>query len=143
MGSIESENNESAGILTQAVFVYGTLRRGEANHHWLGDAPLLGQHCTAARYTLLDLGPYPAVVTKGRTAIVGELYALDEGLLSHLDELEDYPREYTRERITIPQGKAWMYLYRQPPADAVIIPSGDWCRWRRTRVRFMRPTRTS
>jgi len=140
MGSIESENNESADILTQAVFVYGTLRRGEANHHWLGNAPLLGQHRTAARYTLLDLGPYPAAIATGNTAIVGELYGLDNGLLARLDELEDYPREYTRARIPVPQGSAWMYLYRLPPADAVIILGGDWCHWRRTRPRFTQPT---
>jgi gamma-glutamylcyclotransferase (GGCT)/AIG2-like uncharacterized protein YtfP len=133
MGSIESENKGSAGILTQAVFVYGTLRRGEANHQWLGDAPFLGQHRTPPRYTLLDLGPYPAAVAKGNTAILGELYALDDVLLARLDQLEDYPREYTRARIPACQGSAWMYLYRRFPPAATIIPGGDWCHWRRTR----------
>ncbi|NJN45352.1 MAG: gamma-glutamylcyclotransferase [Candidatus Competibacteraceae bacterium] len=131
MGSIESENNESAGILTQAVFVYGTLRRGEANHHWLGNAPFLGQHRTPARYTLLDLGSYPAAVANGHTAIVGELYGLDDSLLARLDELEDYPREYTRAVIPVPQGRAWMYLYRRPPSGAMVIAGGDWSRRRR------------
>lgn len=115
--------------------MYGTLRRGEINHGLLRTARFLGRHRTAARYTLLDLGPYPAALAGGRTALSGELYALSHALLRRLDVLENYPREYTRVLIPTPSGKAWIYLYRRRPAVAVpLIPHGDWRRRRRSRA---------
>jgi len=32
------------------VFVYGTLRKGECNHHFLSSAQFLGQHETDAQF---------------------------------------------------------------------------------------------
>lgn len=109
------------------LFVYGTLRRGECNHTLLGAAPFLGPCRTAGRYTLFNLGRYPAAMVGGRTAIVGEVYALNKALLARLDRLEDYPREYIRACIATPYGPAWIYLYRWPPApETPVIFSGDW-----------------
>jgi gamma-glutamylcyclotransferase (GGCT)/AIG2-like uncharacterized protein YtfP len=119
------ENTVSLG-LPRCVFVYGTLRRGERNHHFLKEAPLLSYHRTAPCYTLVNLGRYPAAIPGGETAIVGELYALGEGLLARLDRLEDCPREYIRELIPSPRGPAWMYVYRHPIPGALVIASGDW-----------------
>ncbi len=108
------------------VFVYGTLLEGCRNHHWLMGARKLGDHVTGACYTLYDLGPYPGVMAKGATAVVGEVYLVSAGILARLDVLEDYPREYTRERIDTPFGPAWIYLYRQPPPHARPLVGGDW-----------------
>lgn len=119
----------------RCVFVYGTLRRGECNHRWLNNAPLLGRHRTAPRYTLFDLGPYPAAVAGGRAALVGEVYRLTQGLLARLDRLENYPKEYRRARIMTPYGPAWIYLYRRTPPDKPVIAGGDW-RWARRRNRL-------
>ncbi len=111
----------------RCLFVYGTLRRGEYNHHVLGNAPLLGLYRTRAHYTMLKLGWYPAVIAGGRTAIRGEVYALNKALLARLDSLENYPEEYLRECIATPCGPAWIYLYRQPPPPGTpLIASGDW-----------------
>jgi gamma-glutamylcyclotransferase (GGCT)/AIG2-like uncharacterized protein YtfP len=82
------------------VFVYGTLRRGEYNHRYLSRVRRLGVYRTSPVYTLLDLGDYPAVIPGGHTAILGEVYAINNALLSRLDGLEGYPHEYTRERIS-------------------------------------------
>lgn len=112
--------------LLDQVFVYGTLRRGERNHSLLADARWLDGHRTAACYTLLDLGAYPGVVAGGRTAIVGEVYAITQATLAQLDKLEDYPREYYRERIPTRHGPAWMYVYRHPVPGVSVIASGDW-----------------
>jgi gamma-glutamylcyclotransferase (GGCT)/AIG2-like uncharacterized protein YtfP len=118
----------------RCIFVYGTLRRGEYNHRWLGNAPWLGRYRTPGRYTLLNLGQYPAVLAGGHTAIKGEVYTLNKVLLARLDRLENYPEEYLRERIATPYGTAWIYLYRHRPApDTPVIPSGDWRLARRLR----------
>jgi len=109
------------------IFVYGTLRRGEANHALLHRARLLGYHCTEPRYTLLDLGSYPGVVEGGHTAIRGEVYELDGPLFARVDELEDYPRLYNRRLIPTSFGLAWLYLYRGPHRRCAPLPSGDWC----------------
>lgn len=116
------------------LFVYGTLRRGETNHYLLGNATLLGVHRTNPRYTMLDLGWYPAVIDNGQTAIVGEVYSLSKAQLPGLDMLEDYPNTYTRQLITSAYGSAWMYLYRHAVAAGTpVIPSGDWRRRKHSR----------
>lgn len=43
---------------TPLVAVYGTLKRGLRNHHWLDDADFLGSD-RLADVTLYDLGPFP------------------------------------------------------------------------------------
>lgn len=123
----------SADPEREIVFVYGTLRSGGANHALLRDSRYLGAHRTAPRYTMVDLGPYPGVLPRGRTAIVGELYAVSPAVFAVIDELEDYPRLYTRERITTPHGPAWLYLYRQRALARLRVPDGDWLRYLRQR----------
>jgi gamma-glutamylcyclotransferase (GGCT)/AIG2-like uncharacterized protein YtfP len=108
-------------------FVYGTLRRGECNHHLLGDANFLGFHRTHARYSMLSMGYYPAVIDSGHTRISGEVYQIHKARLPWLDQLEDYPRTYNRRLINTPYGPAWMYFYRQPVAPGTPrVLSGDW-----------------
>ena len=108
------------------VFVYGTLRRGQPNHGWLEGAPCLGECRTAPRYPLVDLGPYPMLGRGGRTAVLGEVYAINRRLLARLDVLEDYPRDYHRALIATPWGRAWVYLRQRPPAGR-RLSGGDWC----------------
>ena len=110
------------------VFVYGTLLAGCNNHHWLQGARKLGDHLTEPRYTLYDLGHYPGVTAGGGTAVAGEVYQVSAAILARLDVLEDYPHEYTRERIDTAFGPAWIYLYRQLPPHARPLPGGDWRR---------------
>lgn len=88
------------------VWVYGSLRRGEPNHHYLEDAKYLGVYTTPALYTLYDLGEYPALLPLGKTCVVGEVYAVNEETLDTLDELEEVPIEYRREQIETYHGTA-------------------------------------
>ncbi|NLS12419.1 gamma-glutamylcyclotransferase [Vibrio sp. SM6] len=111
------------------VFVYGTLRRGESNHHYLQHCQKLGEWRTPPCYTLFDLGPYPALVL-GTHSIFGEVYQVDEQTLVALDELEDVPLEYRRAEVITPFGAAWIYLYQNEQALSKVIPSGDWCQRR-------------
>lgn len=114
-------------IHPERVFVYGTLRQGERNHCWLQGARRLGDHRTRQCFTLLNFGAYPAAIPRGRTGIIGEVYAIDKVILRRLDRLEGYPREFSREPIPTPYGPAWMYLCRHPGRGVPLIVSGDWC----------------
>ncbi len=108
------------------VFVYGTLRRGEANHHLLRGAEFRGVHVTRPGYRMLHLGTYPGVVAGGSIAIEGEVYRVDRKGFAHLDRLEAYPKLYTRKLIPTPWGRAWIYLYRGSRAGRAVIPGGNW-----------------
>jgi gamma-glutamylcyclotransferase (GGCT)/AIG2-like uncharacterized protein YtfP len=108
------------------VFVYGTLRQGEAHHGLLRDAALLGPHHTEPGYTMWDLGAYPGVVAGGRGRILGEVYRVSAPTLRRLDRLEDYPRLFDRRLIESPYGRAWMYLYRGHSRGRRPVGSGDW-----------------
>ncbi|ESQ16560.1 MAG TPA: gamma-glutamylcyclotransferase [Chromatiaceae bacterium] len=108
------------------VFVYGTLLRGEANHGLLAKARFLGAHQTKPCFRMLLLGAYPGLVAGGSTAIAGEVYSINQAILSVLDRLEDYPRLYDRRLIPTPYGPAWLYLYRGKAKDRPTISSGNW-----------------
>lgn len=87
------------------VFVYGTLKKGEPNHHWLTDATngrarFIAQGRTTERYPLIIATRYNIpflldVPGKGHF-VVGEIYEIDDRMLGRLDVLEDYPKLYDR-----------------------------------------------
>jgi gamma-glutamylcyclotransferase (GGCT)/AIG2-like uncharacterized protein YtfP len=108
------------------VFVYGTLLRGEVNHHLLAGSDYCGPHRTESCFSLYLLGAYPGAVRGGGTAIRGEVYAVDGAGLRRLDRLEDYPDLYGRQLLLSPFGRAWIYLYRGSLRDRPLIPGGDW-----------------
>lgn len=116
------------------IFVYGTLRAGEFNATWLGNAVHCGAAVTAPQFTLVDTGSYPAALDYGRTPIVGDLYDVDAATFANLDTLEGYPVFYTRRRITTSAGLAWIYLWAATRhREWPVIQSGDWRRYRRRR----------
>lgn len=90
---------------TPHVFVYGTLRRGEANDinrlrpspRYLGPARIRG--------TLYDLGPYPGVILGGAGRVWGEIYAITPELERQLDVIEEVAPvpsgEYARRHIVV------------------------------------------
>lgn len=106
------------------VFVYGTLRQGEVHHHLLESSELVGNFVTEPKFALRDLGEYPGLV-EGASAIVGEVYRVDDDTLAKLDILEDVPIEYRRETMETPFGSAFYYVY-QGQNDAGDIHGGDW-----------------
>ncbi|XP_026836062.1 putative gamma-glutamylcyclotransferase CG2811 isoform X2 [Drosophila erecta] len=92
------------------VFVYGTLKRGEPNHHWLtkkenGQARFLGRGKTDTKFPLVVGTRYNIPFLLARPGegnhIEGEVYEVDQTMLSKLDILEDYPDYYDREQQTI------------------------------------------
>ena len=110
------------------VFVYGTLREGEANAYLLKEAVKLGDGCLSSGYILYDLKAYPAAIaSRSGTSLFGEVYQINEGILRDLDQLEEYPVEYDRVEVETAYGRAWIYLYNQPVVGLPVIEEGDWC----------------
>jgi gamma-glutamylaminecyclotransferase len=118
-----------------AVFVYGSLLKGEANHHLLRGAEYLGPGRTPPAYRLLDLGAYPGLVADGTIAVAGEVYRVAASLLGTLDALEEHPTVYVRTAIRLEGGRdVWTYLLREDgPPDRPAVPAGDWRAYRKQR----------
>jgi len=108
------------------VFVYGTLKRGEKNHHWLEGASFQGK-AELNGVVLHDLGPFPMAVVGEGTAI-GEVYAVEGSGVARLDELEGYPRLYDRQVLSLCDGRrAWVYLGRPHQVrHALVVAGGPW-----------------
>lgn len=127
------------------IFVYGTLQRGECRE---GCWPHLPQRVEWAeiRGRLLDLGPYPALVS-GDDRIRGELWTIAaehlEETLGVLDRIEgcvgDAGDEYVRDVIECETaaGKRLAYVYRYAdPGRIAAFPrveadGAGACRWTR------------
>lgn len=111
------------------VFVYGSLKAGHSNHHWLSGSTALGRRRLIGG-RLHDLGQYPMAVLNDRQegVIHGELYAVDRQGLERLDELEGYPSYYDRSQRLLSDGsRAWVYHGQaHQVADAPLVPYGDW-----------------
>lgn len=82
----------------QYVFVYGTLRAGEANDISVaaarnGIAPPMLLGAASLHGRLFDFGSYPGlVVDPAAGPVVGDVYAIDDALVAVLDEIEEvYP----------------------------------------------------
>ncbi|MBI4815557.1 MAG: gamma-glutamylcyclotransferase [Deltaproteobacteria bacterium] len=109
------------------LFVYGSLLRGERNHHMLQKAPFAGEGRTVRSFELVDLGPYPALLPGGSTSVVGELFAVPDELLLELDAFED-EREYARREIELLDGRrVFAYVYHASAlTGSARVRSGDW-----------------
>jgi gamma-glutamylaminecyclotransferase len=75
---------------SKLLFVYGTLKRGGSNHHFLAGQEFVGEARTAPGFRLYDLGGYPGMVAKpdDRDGVMGEVWAVDAAALLRLDGLE-------------------------------------------------------
>jgi gamma-glutamylcyclotransferase (GGCT)/AIG2-like uncharacterized protein YtfP len=86
------------------VFVYGTLKRGLSNHHYLAGQTFVGEASTAPGFALYDVGGYPGMVRAPGCAggVSGEVWSVDDACLSRLDELEGAAEGlYRRERVPL------------------------------------------
>lgn len=108
------------------VFVYGTLKQGHRNHHYL-DRNSAHVNFHGACHTLMHKFQMvqwssgfwpnrrytPGVLREGYNAIAGELYSVSDEVLRDLDDLERNGVEYNRrEEALLVDGSgesAWMY----------------------------------
>lgn len=88
---------------THRVFVYGTLRRGQRNHHLLGASRFAGEAATLRAFWMITTGPFPVLLDEvpddfgvPALAVAGELYHVDDAALAELDRLEREGVAYDR-----------------------------------------------
>lgn len=110
------------------LFVYGTLRQGLYNNHYLHTAEALGTATTRDLYTLYQ-GAYPYVAkSPAQCPIRGELFRVDNDTLKAVDILEEHPTVYCREQIEVlaeSGDSLWAWIYFHPAPEGRIITSGD------------------
>lgn len=111
------------------LFIYGTLRRGEALHRWIRRARPRRIWAARASGRLLDLGQYPAMI-EGNGQVTGEAAGFETlaGLLPVLDEVEG--SRFRRARIVVETAEGplstWTYLWTGGRGGGPVIGSGDW-----------------
>jgi gamma-glutamylcyclotransferase (GGCT)/AIG2-like uncharacterized protein YtfP len=124
------------------LFVFGTLRRGHSNHHYLQGR---FERCELARVEGFRRGVaghgFPAALPATGETIDGELFwiAVDQfdAVLRDIDQLEDLPADalvgpyYRRAKVLAlwrdGAVTAWAYVAPETPVDVdhhVIPPSG-------------------
>ena len=114
---------------TWDIFVYGTLRQGFCNHHYLARAASLGPAVTRDGHALYVHGGIPYLVrTEPGEPVRGEIYRVDGAALIDLDALEEHPLVYRRELapVVLPDGRqraAWIYFARQ--GRGRLVRTGD------------------
>jgi gamma-glutamylaminecyclotransferase len=116
------------------VFVYGSLKRGFRNHHFLATSRFIDTATTRRDFDLLDLGYFPAAIRPGTFAIQGELFSVDRHTLKNLDRLEGNGVFYRREQhsVIVPEDglvSAWIYLLLEPAGLPVVAAAGYHKTW--------------
>lgn len=113
------------------MFVYGTLRGGQANAHLLAG---LTRHPASTAGLLHDFGAYPGMVL-GEGRVQGEIVPLDPARLAALDALEQAlpfgapGGAYRRTVVGVTMGdgsRLRAHCYVMDAADAPVIAGGDW-----------------
>lgn len=117
--------SEETASITR-LFVYGTLLRGGSSHELLAEAVFVESAQTEARFTLVNLGEYPAMADIGSGTIHGEVYLVKASLLARIDEHEG--EQYARRTVTLQNSKpAHAYVWTVGRFDeSQTIRSGDW-----------------
>jgi gamma-glutamylcyclotransferase (GGCT)/AIG2-like uncharacterized protein YtfP len=109
-----------AGLIM--LFVYGTLMRGERNHRTLRGARFAGEVQTLARYTLLDLGGFPALQEGGTSVVKGELWEVPPDVLARVDRLEGHPGFYRRGPVQLEGSAATRLAGVEAAVEGYLLP---------------------
>ncbi|MFJ7726701.1 gamma-glutamylcyclotransferase [Neobacillus sp. NPDC097160] len=121
----------------QLVFVYGTLRKHQRNHHLLSGATCLASQCwTVGKLIDSEFG-YPYLVPSASGRVYGEIYQVDQLQLKALDTLEGYhgPKQnnyYLRTKQLIHTDtesyEAFVYIFSNEKLtrNLMQIKNGDW-----------------
>lgn len=113
------------------VLSYGTLKRGNTNHHLMAGAEYIGDGKIKG-IKLYHLGESAMIVPSsdpGQGIVCGELFVLDSDHLARLDKEEGHPSLYERQLWTMENGsKAWVYMGREEllGSKARLIEDGVW-----------------
>ena len=115
------------------VFVYGSLRRGNAGAMSVRFPNALYVAEGRVRGSLYDLGEYPGLVMDGAVSFVtGEVYQVDDDTLNRLDKFEltsDYSRKQVEVEHGLERADCWIYVPDRVAeffGNYELIESGDW-----------------
>jgi gamma-glutamylcyclotransferase (GGCT)/AIG2-like uncharacterized protein YtfP len=84
------------------LFVYGSLKRGLSNAFRLRGAECLDADARAEGYALIRyVAGYPGLARDPERSARGELFLVEDAVLAELDEFEECPDVYYREKILV------------------------------------------
>lgn len=133
--------------MSNLVFVYGSLRKGLNNHHFLNNSEYIGDYTSKEQFYLITYKTlkFPYLLEdlefdRPKTNIKGEIYKVNEDVLKNLDNLESNSVIYQRKKYEFFNDKnsieAYVYILIKPPIidyikekidiDYFLINSGDW-----------------
>jgi gamma-glutamylaminecyclotransferase len=115
------------------LFIYGTLKRGAANHAVLADQTFVGEAHTVPGYRLFVVADYPGLVKDpaDRRGVTGELWSVTPPALARLDAFEGIPEKlYRRDQIALAHPAEWAsadtYFYLRNIRGRRPIIEGIW-----------------
>jgi gamma-glutamylcyclotransferase (GGCT)/AIG2-like uncharacterized protein YtfP len=111
---------EAPGFL---LFVYGSLKRGQSNHHELGSALFVGEVRTVPQFALRMLDGYPLLIA-GAQSIRGELFLLPTARLPTLDAFEG--EQYERREIELADRRCVLTYVARDPSTGIAYPGDEW-----------------
>jgi gamma-glutamylcyclotransferase (GGCT)/AIG2-like uncharacterized protein YtfP len=116
-------------VTPNALFVYGTLMRGQSNHALIQSALRIETASVRGRMVGLPEG-YPALID-GDGIVHGELCFFEDlgPILPEVDEYEGSLYRRIQCEATLASGErhlAWCYVAAEVPSGAWPIPSGRW-----------------
>lgn len=102
------------------IFVYGTLMKNQAAHRLLLDAEYIGDY-KLEDYAMYNLGSYPGVRPCEGESVFGEVYRIDNSLISRLDRYEGEGVLYTKKKVFVRNSWskqiAYIYVYNNKCED--------------------------
>lgn len=118
--------------------VYGSLKAGFHNHHYLKNAVFVGEFVTEPEYMMYSFHTFPAVTKGGTCGIHCEVYKIsDQKTIDNINILEgfngvagDKRNFYDRMQIKTPFGEAFMYYVNRKIKGRLAVDDGNWQRFR-------------
>jgi len=122
------------------LFVYGSLRSGQAARSLIVDHVIGSQLATVGGHLYALAESYPGLVPGEAGTVVGEMMVLSDlaAAFALLDAYEGEEFTRTLQEVTLADGSqvwAWCYILASPDLaeGAELIESGDWVRYLRGR----------
>jgi gamma-glutamylaminecyclotransferase len=130
----KTETVNAETVFPSRVFVYGTLKSGQPNHHLLSGSKRLMTGWTAKRYRMFCNGWFPMIVPdQSGYFIFGEVYEVSPETLQRLDRLEGVPNHYYRDScpvvdLGVNRMTAYVYVYSDARVTSELteVPAGRW-----------------
>ncbi|CAI6361666.1 unnamed protein product [Macrosiphum euphorbiae] len=123
----------------EPVFVYGTLKQNQPNNYHLNDTK---NGCAVFRSVAVTVNKYPLVIStrfnipfllqnEGTgNEIKGEIYDVDTKMLEYLDDFENHPNFYERQKTQVKLPNAdimncWIYFLPNYPDSYLELQRFD------------------